>query len=99
LTIHDILVSSNVIILRYGSNEFADVGRVGFYTAAAGSPIPTGVIIDRNQYFLGDPATGQHFSLPDRTTSGTLLTAAEWQEAGFDTSSEFQSLVGFQSSS
>jgi hypothetical protein len=97
LTVHDISVHDNVIGLRSGDNPFLGVGRVGFYTGTIGGPAPTRIAFVHNHYFLGDPATGVHFSLPNPGRNYTLSTAADWQAAGFDTSSEFRSLTEFPS--
>ena len=89
LTVHDILVSDNEIHLPSGQDPHSDVGRVGFYTGIVGAPPPSKVTFADNHYFLGDLANGPHFSLPDPALMNTLSTAAEWQAAGFDTSSQF----------
>ena len=97
LTVHDIVVHENVIGLRYGDNTVTEVGRVGFYTATVGAPAPTRITFADNTYFLGDPASGQHFSLPDPAVPNTLSTATDWKAAGFDVSSRFLSLTEFPS--
>jgi Right handed beta helix region len=90
--VHDIVVRDNVIGLRYGDDPSSDVGRVGFYTSTVGGPIPERIQFDNNHYFLGDLADGPHFSLADPTSLVSLTTMADWQAAGFDTSSEFEAL-------
>jgi hypothetical protein len=99
LAIHDILIRNNVIGLRYGDDPSSDVGRVGFYTSTVGAPAPTKITFAGNQYFLGDPLAGPHFSLPHPAASNTLTTATDWQSAGFDSSSEFLPATEFPSHS
>lgn len=95
--VHDVSIHDNVIGLTYGDNPYSGVGRVGFYTATVGAPVPTRITFADNQYFLGNPTAGPHFSLPDRTAPYTLSTATDWQAAGFDISSEFLPLTEFPS--
>jgi hypothetical protein len=52
-----------------------------------------------NRYFLGDRDEGLHLSLPDPAHGYTLSTELDWQNAGFDASSEFLPLSDFPSRS
>lgn len=97
VTVHDIVVRDNVISLGYGDDPSSEVERVGFYTSTVGAPAPERITFADNHYFLGNPAGGLHFSLPDPTTPYALTTVVDWQAAGFDTSSEFKSLTKFPS--
>lgn len=99
LTIHDVSVHDNVIVLSSGDNQFSDVGRVGFYTSVLGAPPPTTVSFTNNRYFLGDMDSAPHFSLPDPALGYTMSTELDWRNAGFDTSSEFLPLSEFPSGS
>lgn len=99
MSIHDIAIHDNVIVLRTGSGQLADVGRAGFYTPILGTPPPAGIGFVHNRYFLGDPDEGLHITLPDATHGYTLSTELDWQNEGFDTLSEFLPLSDFPSRS
>jgi Right handed beta helix region len=99
LTVHDVAVWDNLIGLPGAAPSSEEGGQVGFYTSALGAPMPTDITFAENRYFLGDPARGAYFGLPDPVSHATPATAAEWQTAGFDASSRFGPMAEFPPSS